>query len=89
VTFYLLSEFSWADARLAEEVASLPDRPATEDVDRLVYTRMVLEESMRLYPPVPLWRRALAEDKLGQFGSAGHADPHLAVATASSSSFVG
>lgn len=65
-TFYLLSEFPWADTRLAGEVASLPDCPATEDVDRLLYTRMVLEESMRLYPPVPFMaRQAVAEDKLG------------------------
>ena len=29
-----------------------------DDLDRLVYTRMILEEAMRLYPPVPFMSRA-------------------------------
>ncbi|HWA90547.1 MAG TPA: cytochrome P450 [Rhizomicrobium sp.] len=50
-TLYLLSQFPEADARVAEEVAR------ERDLDGLVYTRMVLEESMRLYPPVPIISR--------------------------------
>ena len=39
--------------------------PAAEDVARLVYTRQVLEEAMRLYPPAPfLGREAVAADEL-------------------------
>jgi cytochrome P450 len=64
-TFYLLSEFPWADTTLAREVQDIPARPATSNIDPLAYTRMVLEESMRLYPPVPFMaRQANAEDTL-------------------------
>ena len=39
--------------------------PAAEDLPRLIYTRMVIEESMRLYPPVhTMARLALADDRL-------------------------
>ena len=53
-TWYLLSINPEADARMAEEIrAVLGDRTATlEDYGQLKYTRMVLAESMRLYPPV-------------------------------------
>src|SRR5439155_7755416 len=67
-TLFLLSEFPAYDARLAAEVRGvLEDRaPAAADVARLTVTRMVLEEAMRLYPPVPiLSRKALAADRLG------------------------
>jgi cytochrome P450 len=53
--WYLLSQHHWAEARLhAEFDAVLGGRaPAQEDLPRLVYTRMVAEEAMRLYPPAP------------------------------------
>ncbi|HXC53699.1 MAG TPA: cytochrome P450 [Rhizomicrobium sp.] len=51
-TLYLLSQFPAAEARVAEEV-----RAADGDLARLVYTRMVLEESLRLYPPAPFISR--------------------------------
>src|SRR5262249_1832842 len=39
---------------------------AVGDLSQLTYNRMVLDESMRLYPPAwILGRRALADDKLG------------------------
>jgi len=63
-TFYLLSEFPWADTKLAAEVAPLAD--ATAALETLPYCRMVLEESMRLYPPVPFMARTGIEaDTLG------------------------
>jgi cytochrome P450 len=59
-TFYLLSQFPEADARVAEEVAR------EGDLDGLVYTRMVLEEAMRLYPPVPIVSRdSVGPDTVG------------------------
>lgn len=67
-TLYLLSQFPDADARLATEAHGvLKGRAAaTEDLPALIYTRMVLEESMRLYPPAPLLaREALASDVIG------------------------
>jgi cytochrome P450 len=67
-SLYLLSQFPDADARLAQEVQTvLTGRAAgADDLASLVYTRMVLEESMRLYPPAPLLaREALGRDMIG------------------------
>jgi cytochrome P450 len=61
-TWYLLSQHPEAEARLHEEVDRvLGDRRATaDDLAALPYTRMVLSESMRLYPPAyAIGRRAL------------------------------
>jgi cytochrome P450 len=54
-TLYLLSQFPDADARVAKEVAN------AQDLDGLSYTRMVLEESLRLYPPAPI----ISRDSIG------------------------
>jgi cytochrome P450 len=69
-TFYLLSLHPAARRTLEEELAAtLAGRPPTlEDLPRLRYTRMVLEESMRLYPPAwVITRSAEAEDEIGGF----------------------
>jgi cytochrome P450 len=63
-TWYLLSRAPDVEARLHAEIdAVLGERPpAMKDVPRLTYTRMVLAESMRLFPPA--WivgRRALVD----------------------------
>jgi cytochrome P450 len=52
-TWYLLSQHPAVEAKLHDELASvLGDRaPGSEDLANLSYTRMVLDESMRLYPP--------------------------------------
>lgn len=63
--FYLLSQHPDVEKRLVDEVRSvLGDRlPTPEDVPRLAYTRQVLLETMRLYPPVPgVPRVALKDD---------------------------
>jgi cytochrome P450 len=67
-TFYLLSQHPADLARLEEELDRvLGDRPATAgDVPNLTFTRMVIEEAMRLYPPAhTLSRQALGPDRLG------------------------
>jgi cytochrome P450 len=66
-TLFLLSEFPDADARLAAEATSLDDGcPDADALSKLTETRMILEESMRLYPPVPFMsREALGPDRLG------------------------
>lgn len=53
-TFYLLANHPAAYAKVCEEIAGLglTGAPAIEDLDRLVYTRMVLDEVMRLRPPI-------------------------------------
>ena len=64
-TFHLLSEHPEWDRRVAEEArAVLGDRdPTFDDVPKLRIARMVLEEVMRLYPPVWTFeRQALADD---------------------------
>jgi len=52
-TWYLLSQHPEVDARLADELRSvLGDRPpAVADLPKLTYTEMIVNESMRLYPP--------------------------------------
>ncbi|WP_170175488.1 cytochrome P450 [Glycocaulis alkaliphilus] len=56
---YLLANQPQAQARLREEAkAVLGDGPATaEHVSQLYFTRQVLEEAMRLYPPAPMVAR--------------------------------
>jgi cytochrome P450 len=65
-TLFLMSEFPAADARVAAEAARFPATPDADALGRLTDTRMILEESMRLYPPVPfLSREAAARDMIG------------------------
>jgi cytochrome P450 len=53
--WYLLSQHPAEEARLHEELdAVLGGRnPTVEDLTHLRYTRMVIEEAMRLFPPAP------------------------------------
>jgi cytochrome P450 len=54
-TWYLLSQHPREEARLHEELdAVLGGRtPTLDDIPKLAFTRRVVEESMRLYPPAP------------------------------------
>jgi cytochrome P450 len=66
-TWFLLSQHPAEEARLHAELDSvLAGRaPDHDDLGKLTYTRMVVEESMRVYPPVhTIARQALAEDTL-------------------------
>jgi cytochrome P450 len=69
-TWYLLSQHPAAEAKLYDELtAVLGGRtPRYEDLANLRYTRMVIEESMRLYPPAhTMSRQPIAADEvLGQ-----------------------
>ena len=60
----------------AEAVEVLGDRlPEYDDLRRLRYTVMVVEEAMRLFPPVWLLpRRALAPDTIGEYRVPANAD---------------
>jgi cytochrome P450 len=67
-TWYLLSQNPPVAKRLHEEVDRvLGDRRATaDDLPALTYARMVLSESMRLYPPAyAIGRRALEDYAVG------------------------
>jgi cytochrome P450 len=69
-TWYLLSQHAAAQQKLTDEIdAVLGGRPPEyTDLVNLPYTRMVIDEAMRLYPPA--WgfsRQALADDELSGF----------------------
>jgi len=69
-TWYLLSQHPEVEARLHSELDStLAGRlPTYENLPALPYTRMVLAESMRLYPPAwAIGRRALEDFEAGGF----------------------
>jgi cytochrome P450 len=67
-TWYLMSQHPKVEQRLQEELyRTLGGRlPTVQDLPKLQYTRMVLQESLRIYPPV--WfiaRKALEADRFG------------------------
>jgi cytochrome P450 len=65
--WYLLSQHPAQEAKLHAELRTvLGGRPPThDDLGKLTYSRMVIEESMRIYPTVPaMEREALADDTL-------------------------
>ncbi len=65
-TWYLLAMHPEHEARMHEEIDRVLGgrEPAWQDVQRLPYTRMILQESMRLYPAVHTlaFRQALQDD---------------------------
>jgi cytochrome P450 len=69
-TWYLLSSHPDEEAELHEELERvLGGRlPTAEDIPRLPYTRKVIQESMRLYPPAwLLMRRANEQHTIGEY----------------------
>jgi cytochrome P450 len=69
-TWYLLAQNPDAQAKLDAEVAEVLDRrpPGVEDVPRLKYATMVIEESLRLYPPAWAFSRSnIEEDQLAGY----------------------
>jgi cytochrome P450 len=69
-TWYLLAQHPEAAARLEEELDEvLAGRPPTvDDLARLPYTRAVLAESLRLYPPVyAIAREAVVAFEVGGY----------------------
>ncbi len=80
-TFWLLGHHPEVEGRLHAELDSVLDgrAPRAEDYGKLVYTRQVLWESMRIYPPAwIIGRRALVDLELG-----GHRVPAGALVLAS------
>jgi cytochrome P450 len=64
-TWYLLSQAPDVEARLHAELDQVLGgrQPSLADLPRLVYTRAVLEETLRLYPPVPILPREALRDE--------------------------
>lgn len=69
-TWYALSQHPSIEARLVEEWQQVLGgrQPRSDDLDRLSFTEQVIQESMRLYPPVYLiGREAISDCQLGNF----------------------
>jgi cytochrome P450 len=69
-TWYLLSQHPQAEEKLSRELRdSLEgELPVLDELPRFAYTRQVIEEAMRLYPPGWLMtRKALKDDQLGNY----------------------
>lgn len=63
--WYLLSQDARVESELHREVDALGRSPDFEDLETLSYTRQVIDETLRLYPPVWLFsRKAIGEDVL-------------------------
>jgi cytochrome P450 len=62
--WYLLALHPWADERLADELRIVLGgrTPVPDDLPKLVYLRRLVDETMRLYPPLPLTLRTAAAD---------------------------
>jgi len=68
--WYLLSQHAEVQTKLAEELGRIPWEGALglEMLPKYTYTRRVIDEALRLYPPLWLMtRRALHDDQLGEF----------------------
>ncbi|HZH51361.1 MAG TPA: cytochrome P450 [Microvirga sp.] len=68
-SLYLLSQDERARRRIEQEVDEVlgqePIQP--HHLERLVYTRAVIDEAIRLYPPAPyMSRAAIADDRVGE-----------------------
>jgi len=61
-TWYLLSQHPEKRQRVYEEVDELDGAPTMDDVQNLEYVEWVIDESMRLYPPVYALFRTATED---------------------------
>lgn len=70
-TWYLLSQHPQVEQVLARELDALSpsEFPHLDELPRFAYARQVIEEAMRLFPPGwLLTRRALADDRIGDYG---------------------
>jgi cytochrome P450 len=68
--WYLLSQYPSVEEKLLAELDDvLAGRtPTFEDLPKLKYTRMVVDETLRLYPPFPtFFRTSYGSDRLGDY----------------------
>ncbi len=66
--WYLLSNAQWVERAVHEEIDRVCGKrvPTLDDIPQLEWCRAVIEETLRLYPPVPiLARQAKEADRIG------------------------
>lgn len=69
-TCFLLSRHPAEEAKVRAEFSTIlaGRTAASDDIDKLTYTRQVLDEALRLYPPAWMFaRQSVAENILGEF----------------------
>src|SRR6202049_1423828 len=69
-TWYLLSQNSEVEEKLSRELSNLlgSEIPELGDLPKFTYTRQIIDEALRLYPPGWLMtRKALKDDQLGDY----------------------
>ncbi len=69
-TWYLISQHPEVERRLHAEVADAigGDTPTVNDLDEAGYTKMVVQEALRLFPPTwRLARMAIGDDEIGGY----------------------
>jgi long-subunit acyl-CoA synthetase (AMP-forming)/cytochrome P450 len=69
-TWHMLARHPEVDEQMRDEIARVVGSrpPELQDVAELAYTRRVIEETLRLYPPSwSLSRRTLADDEIGGY----------------------
>jgi len=68
--FYLLSQHADVERKLLAELAAALDgrAPTYEDLPKLKYTSMIIQETLRLYPPAwALGRTTISDDEIGSY----------------------
>jgi cytochrome P450 len=67
-TWYLISQHPEVEQRLSNELNDVTTLSEFDDLPRFLYTRQILDETMRLYPPgwLTTWK-ALRDDWLGEY----------------------
>jgi cytochrome P450 len=68
--WYLLSKHQDTQTKLCDELDSMPWAavPTIDTLSKYIYTRQVIDEALRLYPPLWLMtRKAINDDYLGDF----------------------
>ena len=83
-TWYLIAQHPEVERQLHDEVDQVLGgrRPTLSDLPRLVYTKMIVSETLRLYPPVWLLpRKAINADRLGPHSIPANSDVLVSVYT--------
>ena len=66
--WYLISQHPEIEHTLSNELKTLTTSPEFDDLPRFLYTRQLIDETMRLYPAGWLLsRKALHDDRLGEY----------------------